>query len=152
MTGTGSINGWRRSAFMMIRGGLAAIAVLALGSCVTLTVSQKREYDNLMQAAADSAAIFRGDYKGALPKNIDEPKFLSTVRDKLPPNEFSLLKKYRLQIANEGNYYLLKIFDNRELILFDYSCTLEIDGAVLLQPGKFNLNTIGLYNKCTRLR
>ncbi len=138
----------------MTKGILAVVVVyvFALGSCITLTASQKKEYDNLMAAAASSAAIFRGRYDGNLPKDLNESKFLNTVKSKLPPDYYDILKKYRLQITNDGNYYLLKVFDNRKLILFDYSCTLEIDGAVLLTPDKFDLNHIGLYNKCTKIR
>ncbi len=88
------------------------------------------------------------DEGDAIPNDFDSNKFLQLVKDKIPEDYYGALKKYNLNVLPKGSYYLLKANDEKKLILFDYSCTTEIDGPVLLDTGKYDLDHLEFYDKC----
>jgi len=45
-------------------------------------------------------------------------------------------------------YYLIRVYRDGTLILFDYSCTIEPDGPVLDCPGAFDPDNIDNYDRC----
>ncbi len=77
---------------------------------------------------------------------------MAVVQDKIPPRSYNILESYPIKIIPKKGYYLLLVYDPQDnsLILFDYSCTFEVDGPVLLEPGKYELNNLQLYDKCNR--
>lgn len=100
--------------------------------------------------SAASYAII-GEYGDTIPSDLPD-KFLSLIEKKIPDQYFRELKKYQLDIKPKGSYYFLIVIfpETKSIILFDYSCTPEPDGMVCLEPGKYDLNNIGLYNTCER--
>jgi hypothetical protein len=72
------------------------------------------------------------------------------IEGKIPREYYATLKKYLLEMRPKGSYYLLLVFDpeSKTLILFDYSCTPEVDGPVLLEPRKYDIKNLELYDKC----
>lgn len=122
------------------------------GSCASLAEHQKREYGLLESAVTFSADKVIGEYGDNIPEDFSAEKFMKLVEGKIPRDYYEVLKKYNtnMEIRPKRTYYLLLIFDpeTRHLILFDYSCTPEVDGPVLLEPGKYDFNTLDLYDKC----
>ncbi|MHB8781803.1 MAG: hypothetical protein ACYDAX_00025 [Desulfobacteria bacterium] len=76
--------------------------------------------------------------------------FLEIVRDKIPADYYEALQKYGLVIDPEKTYCLLKASDreSNNLILFDYSCTPEVDGPVMLSPQEYDTEHLEKYDKC----
>jgi hypothetical protein len=88
-------------------------------------------------SAASYAVI--GEYGEAIPPDFTAGKFMRLIEKKIPEEYYNALKKYFLDIRPKGSYYLLLVHDpkTKTLILFDYSCTPEPDGQVLLEPEKY---------------
>lgn len=126
------------------------VVLLVTNSCVCAIESQKKEYGLLESAVTYSAEKVIGEYGDAIPNDFSSEKFFLLVRNKMPSEYYATLMRYRLEIRPKGYYYLLLAFEpsNNVLVLFDYSCTAEIDGPILLQPNKYNSDNIDLYDQC----
>ena len=129
---------------------LLAFLVFSLNNCATSSKVNRSEYDLLCSAVSASSYAVIGEYGASIPSDFKVDKFMELVEKNIPRDYFKVLKKYVLDIKSKGSYYLLLIFDpdTRSLILFDYSCTPEADGQVLLGPEKYDIKNLGLYNKC----
>ncbi len=127
-----------------------ALLFLSSNSCATAPEVNRSEYDVLCSAVSASSYAVIGEYGDSIPSDFKVDKFMEVVENNIPKDYLKVLKKYVLEIISKGSYYLLLIFDRdtRSLILFDYSCTPEADGQVLLEPGKFDIRNLGLYDKC----
>lgn len=128
------------------------IIIFYTTSCTNISPSQKQEYGSLMSAVIWSASAVIGEYGHIIPEDFNREQFLAVVQDKIPPRSYSILNSYPMKIVPKNGYYLLLIYNTRDnsLILFDYSCTSDVDGPVLLEPGKYDLNNLQLYDKCNR--
>ena len=128
------------------------IVIFYTNSCIALSQCQNQDYGSLMSAASWSAAAVIGEYGHAIPQDFEGQQFLAVVKDKIPPRSYSILTSYPIKIIPKKGYYLLLVYDPQDnsLILFDYSCTSEVDGPVLLEPGKYDVNNLQLYDKCKR--
>lgn len=128
------------------------IVIFYTNSCTAIYPSQKQEYGVLMSAVAWSASAVIGEYGHAIPKDFNREQFMAVVQDKIPPRSYSIINSYPMKIIPKNGYYLLLIYNPQDnsLILFDYSCTSEVDGPVLLEPDKYDLNNLQLYDKCNR--
>lgn len=124
------------------------LVIFSANACVTFLEEQKREYGLLESAVTFSSDKVIGEYGDVIPNDFDSNKFLQLVKDKIPEDYYGVLKKYNLNIFSKGNYYLLKAYDGKRLIIFDYSCTTEIDGPVLLEIEKYDLDHLEFYDKC----
>lgn len=124
------------------------IFVLSSVTCLALTEAQKKEYGLLQSAATFSSDKIIGEYGDTIPDNFDKDKFLIVVKDKIPDDYYNALTKHRIDVTPMKTYYLLKVYDSNSLILFDYSCTPEVDGPVLLEPDKYDVNNLDLYDTC----
>ena len=124
--------------------------VFSSGSCVSLSEHQKREYGVLESAVTFSADKVIGEYGDNIPDYFSAEKFMKLIEGKIPKDYYETLKKYDIGVRPKRTYYLLLVFDpiSKVIILFDYSCTPEVDGPVLLQPGKYNLDRLETYDKC----
>jgi hypothetical protein len=124
------------------------VFVLSSVTCLALTETQKKEYGLLQSAATFSSDKIIGEYGDTIPDDFDKDKFLIVVKDKIPDDYYNALTKHRIDVTPMKTYYLLKVYDSNSLILFDYSCTSEVDGPILLEPEKYDLNHLELYDKC----
>jgi hypothetical protein len=104
----------------------------------------------MMNKAKSSLNMFSGNYADIISKTLGGSGLLSTAKNETPRGSLNIFRNYRFEINPRGNYYDLKIIDNREWTLFDYTCTLELGSTVFMIPGRFDLNDIGIYNKCVR--
>ncbi len=129
---------------------LLAFVVFLAGSCASLSEFQKREYGILESAVMFSADKVIGEYGDSIPDDFSAEKFMELLKNRIPKNYYEALEKYDKEVRSRGTYYLLLVFDSgtKTLILFDYSCTPEVDGPVLLEPGKYDANRLELYDKC----
>jgi hypothetical protein len=129
------------------------IIILYTNSCIAISQSQKQEYGSLMSAVTWSASAVIGEYGHTIPDDFNREQFLAVVKDKIPPRSYSILASYAIKVMPKKGYYLLLVYDPQDnsLILFDYSCTTsEVDGPVFLEPDKYDLNNLQLYDKCNR--
>ena len=103
-----------------------------------------------MSAVAFSAEKVIGVYGENIPNDFSEMDFINLVKPRIPEDYYGVLKKYPLKVEPKGNYYLLLVFDpkTKDIILFDYSCTPKVDGPVLLDPVKYDVNKIDSFDKC----
>lgn len=124
------------------------IFVLSSSACLALTEVQKKDYGLLESAVTFASDKIIGEYGDAIPDDFDGNKFLIVVSDKIPDDYYYALKKHKINVTPLKTYYLLKVYDSNRLILFDYSCTPEVDGPVLLEPEKYDLNHLEFYDKC----
>ena len=129
---------------------LLVLALCSAGSCASLSEHQKREYGILESAVTFSADKVIGEYGDRIPDDFSAEKFMALVKDKIPKDYYEALKKHSLEVRPKQSYYLLLIFDpdSKALILFDFSCTPKVDGPVLLEPGKYRLENIDVYDAC----
>ncbi len=137
-----------------MRKKLATIPILLIiflsASCVTLREQQKSEYGQLMTAVTMSSDKVYGEYGDNIPDDFTGEKFMAFIKDQIPEEFYNTLRKYRIEIRPKGSYYLLLVSDlkNGKIILFDYSCTVEPDGRVWLEPDKYDLNNLDQYDTC----
>jgi len=127
------------------------IFVLSYSSCVTLSEEQRREYGILESAVTFSSDKIIGEYGDEIPDDFNsKDRFMGFVKGKIPEDYYNMLEKYILDVKPMGTYYLLLIRDphNECIILFDYSCTPEADGPILLEPSKYEINNLDLYDTC----
>jgi hypothetical protein len=99
------------------------------------------EYGLLQSAVTFSADKVFGEYDETIPGNFTADGFKGLVKDKIPASYFKELEKYALTITPKGTHYFLTVTcpGDNSLLLFDYSCTPEVDGPVYLNPGKYDL-------------
>jgi len=129
--------------------GLLFIACTST-ACASHSEILKRQYGVLGSAVTFSADKIAGEYGDSIPDNLDNTVFLEIVRDKIPADYYEALQNYALVIVPKGTYYLLKAYDreSNQLILFDFSCTPDVDGSVLLSPKEYNTDNLDQYDKC----
>ena len=129
--------------------GLLFIACTST-ACASHSEILKRQYGVLGSAITFSADKIAGEYGDSIPDNLDITVFLEIVRDKIPADYYEALRNYGLEIVPKKTYYLLKAYDreSNKLILFDYSCTPELDGPVLLSPQEYDTELLEKYDKC----
>ena len=129
---------------------LFAFFVSSAGSCASLSENQKKDYSVLESAVTFSAEKVIGEYGDNIPTGFSAEDFMKLVKGRIPGDYYEALGKYTIEMRPKQTYYLLLIFDpgTKALILFDYSCTPEVDGPVLLNPGKFDLDKLDHYDKC----
>lgn len=124
------------------------LVLFSLISCLTLSEAQKKDYGVLSSAVTFSSDKVIGEYGDRIPDDFDGNRFLQLVHYKIPADYYQSLQQRRIQVVPKGTYYLLMAYDGKKLILFDYSCTPEVDGTILLTPEKYDVNRLELYDKC----
>lgn len=124
--------------------------IFSLSYCASLSELQRREYGLLESAVSFASDKIIGEYGDSIPDDFSPDKFMEFLQGRIPKDYFDILKKYTLEIKPKKTYYLLLVFDpkSKEMILFDYSCTPEVDGPILLEPEKYDINRLDLYDKC----
>lgn len=127
---------------------VALLFVAGVCSCATLSERQQEEYGLLISAVSFSAGKVFGEYGDTIPDKFDAAWLLSLIKDKIPADYFNALRRYRLEVSAKGTYYRLLVFRGKELILFDFSCTEQVDGPVLLKPQAYDLSILDQYDSC----
>ncbi len=129
---------------------LAALVIILSTSCATIHEKQRREYGDLTSAVTLSSDKVFGEYDEAIPDDFNAEKFMQFIKDKIPGKYYEVLGKYSIELRPKRTYYLIIITDpkTKKVVLFDYSCTLEPDGRVWLEPDKYDLNNLDQYDKC----
>lgn len=119
-------------------------------SCAALSESQKREYGLLGSAVTTASDVVTGEYGDDIPPDFNAEQFMILVKGKIPDDYYDALKDYQLDVEPKGRYYLLVVFaaDDKSIIMFDYSCNALLDGPVELEPGKYDLEHLDLYDDC----
>lgn len=135
----------RKNLFFAI---ILLVVTFSTSSCLSLSEEQKKDYGLLESAVTFSSDKVYGEYGDSIPDDFNSNKFLQLVKDKIPDDYYGALKKYNLNVFPKSSYYLLTTYDEKKLILFDYSCTSEVDGPVLLEAEKYDLNHLELYDSC----
>jgi len=125
-----------------------SLTVFFICSCATIEEHRKQEYGILKSAVTFSSDKVIGEYGDQIPADFDDQRFMDLVSDKIPEDYLDALKKHKLEVDPRGWYYLIKVYRDGTLILFDYSCTIELDGPVLECPGALDLSDIDNYDKC----
>ena len=126
------------------------LIVCTFAACASHSELIRRQYGILGSAVTFSADKIAGEYGDSIPDTFDNTTFLQDVRDKIPADYYDALQGYDLVIVPKETYYLLKAYDreSNKLILFDFSCTPEVDGPVLLSPKEYNTDNLDQYDKC----
>ena len=124
------------------------LAVILSSSCRELTEAQKKEYGILCSAVTFASDKVIGEYGDRVPDDFDGAGFMRLVRDKMPEEYYEALLRSRIRITPKKTYYLLLAHNGEKLVLFDYSCSPEVDGTVLLTPEKYDLRSLESYDKC----
>lgn len=127
---------------------MLVLAVCFLSSCAALAEKQKNDYGVLKSAVMFSSDKVIGKYGDTIPDDFNSLKFMEFVKGKIPEDYYHALEIYRLDVKPRSSYYLIKVFKNQTMILFDYSCTPEVDGPVLDSPEKYDLNNLDKYDQC----
>lgn len=133
---------------------LLVFLVASTGSCATLSEEQRKEYGILESAVTFASDKVIGEYGDVIPNDFTGDKFMKFVEDKIPKEYYKTLKKYLIDVKPKGSYYLLLVISpkSKTVILFDFSCTTEVDGPVLLEPDKYDVKNIDSYDTCKPLR
>lgn len=128
------------------------IIILSASSCFALSEAQKQEYGALKTAVILSKAVVKGEYGHALPREFDREVFMEVIEDRIPDKSYQALEKYPIQVIPKEGYYLLLVYDPRDnsLILFDYSCSLGVQGRILEEPNRYDVNNLQLYDTCKK--
>ena len=125
--------------------------VLYLASCCLSTLERfKKDYGILGTSVTYVSDKVIGEYDDSLPDDFGLARFLDIAKTELSKSQYNILLRYRLEIISKKAYYLLKVFDGDQLIMFDYSCTFELDGPILNSDQKFDLEHLEKYDKCKK--
>ena len=126
------------------------VLVFLLGSCATSSESKRREYGVLMSAVTFSADKVIGEYGDKIPENFTGDVFMVFIKGRVPDDYYDSIRKHTIELIPKGSYYLLLVRDpcDGTLILFDYSCTTEADGPLLLEPTGYDVKNIEQYDRC----
>lgn len=111
----------------------------------------KKKYDILGQAIVFSSSKLEAKYYPNYPIDFNAKKFIKFVKNKIPEDYYEELTKYSLKVESKGKYYLLIARDPKcknVLVLFDYSCSPELDGPIYRNRKKYNLKNREIYNDC----
>jgi len=122
--------------------------VFFIFSCATLQEHRKQEYGILKSAVTFSSDKVIAEYGDQIPADFNSSRFMALVSDRIPKDYLNTLRKHKLEVEPHGWYYLIKVYRDGTLILFDYSCTIELDGPVLDCPDAFDLDNIDKYDRC----
>lgn len=124
-----------------------------MSSCASVYEKQRKEYDTLASSVSAASYAVIGEYGDTIPPDLDADQFMKVIENKIPSEYFKQLKRYSLDLKPKGTYYLLLVIDqdSKSIVLFDYSCTPEVDGLILLEPNKYDLNNIDSYDPCKTL-
>ncbi len=127
---------------------------LSLSGCAAAGQVDRDDYGMLCSAVSTCSYAMIGEYGDSIPAGLTAEKLLSLCEKNIPPNFFAELKKYQLKVKTSGAYYLLLVYDPEDnaLIMFDYSCTPECDGKVMLEPDRYDVNRIESYDPCKGAR
>ena len=125
------------------------VFALSATSCLALSEQERRDYGVLESAVTFASDKVVGEYGDSIPDDFKGKEFIAFVQDKIPEDYYESLRKYDVTVVPMGSYYLLYVYDHdRKVILFDYSCTPEVDGPVLLDPEKYGFLKVGSFDKC----
>lgn len=131
---------------------ISIFLVLCLENCCLSTVERfKKDYGILGTAVTYVSDKVIGEYDDSLPDDFGLTRFLDIAKKELSISQYNILLRYRLEIIPKKTYYLLKVFEGTQLIMFDYSCTSEVDGPILYSDQKFDLDHLEKYDKCKKL-
>jgi hypothetical protein len=100
----------------------------------------QEEYGILQSAVTFSADKVFGEYGETIPENFSADGFKDLVKDKIPISYYRELEKYAFTVTPKKTHYYITVTcpaDN-SVLLFDYSCTPEVDGPVYLNPGEYD--------------
>jgi hypothetical protein len=122
--------------------------VLCLICCAGVSHKKDLNYGILISAVTFSADKVIGEYGDVIPDDFDKNKFLEVVKDKIPQEYFHELTNDDFDVYPKGSYYLLIAYNDKSIILFDYSCTPEADGPVLNEPSKYDVDNLDQYDQC----
>lgn len=138
--------------YLRILSIIISFAILISCNYILLPSSekQKRDYGLLLSAVTRASDPVIGEYGDEIPDDLTVENFMLLAKNNLPLDYYEALEKYRLLIDPRKTYYLLivKDPDDNSIILFDYSCTTGVDGPILNEPNKYDINNLELYNKC----
>jgi hypothetical protein len=129
---------------------VSILVIFVLISCVSTSEVRKEKYGVLESAVTFSADKVIGEYGDSIPDDFSGATFMAFIKGNIPDSYYEALTEYQVAVKPMGSYYLLLVYDQvtYSLILFDYSCTPEVDGPVLFEPGKYDINHLELYDKC----
>ena len=110
----------------------------------------KSEYGILSSAVTFSSDKVIGEYGDRIPADFSADHFMQLTKDKIPQEYHAVLEKYPIDIKPMSSYYLIIVMhpSDRSIILFDYSCTPEVDGPILLKPNEYDVTNLERYDKC----
>ncbi len=138
----------KKSAIYLV---ISFTVVSLLVSCSTCREKERlKKYGVLSTAVTFSANKVYGVYGRKLPSGFNNVMFMDTVKNKIPEESYEALSEYNLNVTPKGSYYLLIADEDGKLILFDYSCTSELDGPVYENPGRYNTVEIDSYDVCRK--
>lgn len=124
---------------------LIGLGVSLFSSCIFIDPINKKEYGILKSAVQSSTDVVAGEYGTQIPNDFHGDQFMKLVSNKIPADYRDALKKFKIEVEPHGWYYLLKAFDGDAMILFDYSCSTQIDGPVIDNPDAFDLTRLDNY-------
>ena len=116
---------------------ITCLSACAFGNHCT---PSQEQYGMLQSAVTFSADKVFGEYGETIPENFSTDGFKALVKDQIPASYFRELEKYTITVTPKKTHYYLTVTcpaDN-SVLLFDYSCTPEVDGPVYLNPGKYD--------------
>lgn len=127
---------------------LLGLVICFITSCASLSQSHKEKYGLLKSAVLFSSEKVIGEYGDQIPDSFDGKQFMELVKDKIPEDYLDALDDYKYEVETYGWYFLIKVIDDKKVILFDYSCSTQIDGPLLDSQEAFDLNNLGAYDPC----
>lgn len=140
------------------------LVVILLGAWISLSLAgqdgqalterERRSYGILLSAVAESRNQVLGVFGDKIPPTFDRVQFLNLMKEKLSGSYYRALKdRHFLYLIVKDGYYLLTIAQGYRIILYDFSCTPEVDGRIILEPpGRFDLSRMERDDPCREMK
>jgi thioredoxin-related protein len=126
----------------MTRYLISFVLIISLSACTCnrhCTPSQE-DFGVLQTAVSFSADKVIGEYGDTIPDDFNSKKFIALVKDKIPESHLNAMEKYILIVTPKKTHYYLEVIcpKDKSALLFDYSCTPEVDGPIYLSHGEYD--------------
>lgn len=108
---------------------------------------QRQEYESLgfLLSEIPKSMDYVWHGRDAYPAHLSAGEFMDSLRIH-DIKTHQRLSHYLVQFSGRGSYYLIKVYDRQshEMIMYDYSCTDELDGPLYREEERdaYNINVV----------
>lgn len=123
----------------MKHGNLLVAWVILLGvigsGCWSSKETLLYQYEELETIVQDAKFTIYGNFGPVFSDSLNADTVMSMLKDK-EPQYYEMLNRYHVEFVFMKSDYLIALWKDGCLVIYDYSCTPKVDGKMYLGPQK----------------